>query len=122
MNGEGEGRRVIQVVFVLLALVAGAAATVQFAVNAELRGAVDSPILASLSFLVGTVALFRRFLTQPARDTGSHGLDGGAVVVVSRWVSRGIFCDLLDNPHPEARGSEHGVLHPSRPDLRLDLA
>jgi len=76
VNGEGEGRREIQVVFVLLALVAGAAATVQFAVNAELRGAVDSPILASLSFLVGTVALFRRFLTQPARDTGSHGLDG----------------------------------------------
>jgi transporter family-2 protein len=62
VNGEGEGRRVIQVVFVLLALVAGAAATVQFAVNAELRGAVDSPILASLSFLVGTVALFAGFL------------------------------------------------------------
>lgn len=36
----------IQVVFVLLALVAGAAATVQFAVNAELRGAVGGPILA----------------------------------------------------------------------------
>ncbi len=53
----------IQVVFVLLALVAGVAATVQFAVNAELRGAVGGPILAgALSFLVGTVALFAAVL------------------------------------------------------------
>lgn len=49
----------IQVLFVLLALAAGAAATVQFAVNTELRGAVGGPVLAAaLSFFVGTVALF----------------------------------------------------------------
>lgn len=44
---------------ILLAFAAGAAIAVQFAVNSELRGAVDSPLLAAgISFLVGTVVLF----------------------------------------------------------------
>lgn len=42
-----------------LAFVAGAAITVQFAVNAELRKAVGGPVSAgALSFLVGTIVLF----------------------------------------------------------------
>ena len=43
----------------VLAFVAGAAITVQFAVNAELRRAAGGPVsAAALSFLVGTVVLF----------------------------------------------------------------
>ena len=45
-------------ILVLLAFVAGAAVPVQFAVNAEMRGAVGGPVVAAaLSFVVGTVTL-----------------------------------------------------------------
>ncbi len=112
----------IQVVFVLLALLAGAAATVQFAVNAELRGAVGGPILAAaLSFLVGTVTLSPLSYSAGKRYRPSRPWRG-AVVGVGRRVSRGALRDGFDNPHPEARGGKHRVLHPGRPDLCLELA
>ena len=45
-------------ILVLLAFVAGTAVPVQFAVNAEMRGAVGGPVLAAaISFVVGTLAL-----------------------------------------------------------------
>jgi len=45
-------------ILVLLAFVGGMAVPVQFAVNAELRGALGGPVMtAVLSFLVGTLAL-----------------------------------------------------------------
>ncbi len=45
-------------IFLLLAILAGAALPVQFAVNSELRGAVGGPVTAAaISFLVGTLAL-----------------------------------------------------------------
>jgi bacterial/archaeal transporter family-2 protein len=45
-------------ILVLLAFVGGMAVPVQFAVNAELRGAVGGPVMAAvISFLVGTLAL-----------------------------------------------------------------
>jgi transporter family-2 protein len=45
-------------ILLLLALVAGACAPVQFSVNAALRGVVGGPALtAAISFLIGTVAL-----------------------------------------------------------------
>ena len=45
-------------IFLLLAILAGAALPVQFAVNSELRGAVGGPVTAAaISFLVGTFAL-----------------------------------------------------------------
>jgi transporter family-2 protein len=48
----------MQGIFLLLALLAGAALPVQFAVNSELRGAVGGPVTAAaISFLVGTLAL-----------------------------------------------------------------
>ncbi len=45
-------------ILVLLAFAAGTAVPVQFAVNAEMRGAVGGPVLAAaISFVVGTLAL-----------------------------------------------------------------
>jgi bacterial/archaeal transporter family-2 protein len=44
-------------ILVLLAFAAGTAVPVQFAVNAEMRGAVGGPELAAISFAVGTLAL-----------------------------------------------------------------
>lgn len=45
-------------ILILLAFVAGTAVPVQFAVNAELRGAAGGPVIAAaISFLVGTLAL-----------------------------------------------------------------
>ncbi len=45
-------------IFLLLAILAGVALPVQFAVNSELRGAVGGPVTAAaVSFLVGTLAL-----------------------------------------------------------------
>ncbi|MCA1730509.1 MAG: DMT family transporter [Actinobacteria bacterium] len=45
-------------ILVMLAFVAGTAVPVQFAVNAELRGAAGGPVIAAaISFLVGTLAL-----------------------------------------------------------------
>jgi transporter family-2 protein len=45
-------------ILVLLAFVGGMAVPVQFAVNAELRGAVGGPVMAAaISFLMGTLAL-----------------------------------------------------------------
>ncbi len=45
-------------ILVLLALAAGMAVPAQFAVNAEMRGAVGGPVLAAaMSFVVGTLAL-----------------------------------------------------------------
>ena len=45
-------------ILLLLAFVAGTAVPVQFAVNAEMRGAVGGPVVAAaISFVVGTVAL-----------------------------------------------------------------
>jgi len=56
---------------VLVALVAGMAVPVQFAVNAQLRGAVGGPVsAAAISFFIGTVALLVAvLLTQEARPT-----------------------------------------------------
>ncbi len=56
---------------VLVALVSGMAVPVQFAVNAQLRGAVGGPVsAAAISFFVGTVALLVAvLLTQEARPT-----------------------------------------------------
>lgn len=45
-------------ILVGLAFAAGTAVPVQFAVNAEMRGAVGGPVLAAaISFVVGTLAL-----------------------------------------------------------------
>jgi transporter family-2 protein len=45
-------------ILVLLAFAAGTAVPVQFAVNAEMRGAVGGPVVAAaISFVVGTLAL-----------------------------------------------------------------
>jgi hypothetical protein len=45
-------------ILILLAFAAGMAVPVQFAVNAEMRGAVGGPVLAAaISFVVGTLAL-----------------------------------------------------------------
>ncbi len=48
----------MQALFLLLAILAGAAVPIQFAVNSELRGAVGGTITAAaISFLVGTLVL-----------------------------------------------------------------
>ena len=48
----------VEWVLLLLAFAAGTAVPVQFAVNAEMRGAVGGPVLAAaISFVVGTLAL-----------------------------------------------------------------
>jgi putative inner membrane exporter YdcZ len=50
-------------ILLLLAFAAGTAVPVQFAVNAEMRGAVGGPVLAAtISFVVGTLALLAAVL------------------------------------------------------------
>ncbi len=63
---------------VLVALVAGMAVPVQFAVNAQLRGAVGGPVsAAAISFFIGMVALLVAvLLTQEARPTTFADLSG----------------------------------------------
>ena len=58
MHDDEEEKMRAEWILVLLALAAGTALPVQFAVNSELRGAVGGPVTAAaISFLVGTLAL-----------------------------------------------------------------
>ncbi len=64
-------------ILVLVALVAGTAVPVQFAVNAQLRGAVGGPITAAaLSFFVGTIALLVAVLVAREGTPTLAGLSG----------------------------------------------
>ena len=57
-HDEDEEEMRVDTFLVLLAFAAGMAVPVQFAVNAEMRGAVGGPVLAAaISFVVGTLAL-----------------------------------------------------------------
>jgi hypothetical protein len=57
-NDDEEEKMRAEWILVLLAFAAGMAVPVQFAVNAEMRGAVGGPVLAAaISFVVGTLAL-----------------------------------------------------------------
>jgi hypothetical protein len=57
-NKDEEEKMRAEWILVLLAFAAGTAVPVQFAVNAEMRGAVGGPVLAAvISFVVGTLAL-----------------------------------------------------------------
>jgi bacterial/archaeal transporter family-2 protein len=76
MTGEGEE---VQALFTLLAILAGAAVPVQFAVDSELRGAVEGTIsAAAIPFLVGTLVL------------------GAVVLLVREGVPA--LCDVADAP------------------------
>jgi bacterial/archaeal transporter family-2 protein len=67
-------------ILVLLAFVGGMAVPVQFAVNAELRGAVGGPVMAAaISFLVGTLALLVAVLVAGEGTPAISGLAG------ARW-------------------------------------
>jgi hypothetical protein len=57
-NHDRGRRREVQALFTLLAILAGAAVPVQFAVDSELRGTVGGTITAAaIPFLVGTLVL-----------------------------------------------------------------
>ena len=72
------------VVFLLLAVLAGAAVPVQFAVNSELRGVVGGTITAAaISFLVGAIALGVRVLV--ARE-GVPSLSDAASAPWWAWI------------------------------------
>ena len=64
-------------ILVLVALVAGTAVPVQFAVNAQLRGAVGGPITAAaFSFFVGTIVLLVAVLVAREGTPTLAGLSG----------------------------------------------
>ena len=99
----------MQALFLLLAILAGAAVPIQFAVNSELRGAVGGTITAAaISFLVGTLVLGRRCfwparvfqlsLTSPARRGGPGS-----------GVARRLLHCRFDNPDPQAQGAANTV-------------
>jgi bacterial/archaeal transporter family-2 protein len=70
----------------LLAFVGGMAVPVQFAVNAELRGAVGGPVMAAaISFLVGTLALLVAVLVAGEGTPAISGLAG------ARWWAGGFL-------------------------------
>ncbi|CAN5199725.1 DMT family transporter [soil metagenome] len=67
----------VEWILVLVALVAGTAVPVQFAVNAQLRGAVGGPITAAtISFFVGTIALLVAVLVAREGAPNLAGLSG----------------------------------------------
>jgi transporter family-2 protein len=64
-------------VLVLLAFAAGTAVPVQFAVNAEMRGAVGGPVVAAaISFVVGTLALLVAVLVAREGSASLSDLTG----------------------------------------------
>jgi uncharacterized membrane protein YdcZ (DUF606 family) len=84
----------------LLAFAVRTAVPVQFAVNAEMRGAVGGPVLAAaISFVVGTLALLVAVLV--ARE-GAPSLSDLAERRGGRGPGfpRGVLCHGLDNPDP----------------------
>ncbi len=91
-------------VLVLLAFTAGTAVPVQFAVNAEMRGAVGGPVVAAaISFVVGTLADFgtpRGGAGGTRRSAVILGSGGGAVVGVGWRLPRGVLRNGLDNTDP----------------------
>ncbi len=59
-------------ILVLLALIAGVAVPVQFAANARMGGAAGGPVMAAISFFVGTAALLLAVAGTCSRDTASR--------------------------------------------------
>jgi transporter family-2 protein len=89
-------------IMVLLAFAAGMIVPVQFAVNAEMRGAVGGPVLAAaISFVVGTLALLVAVLVVREEVPSFSDLAGAPWWAwAGRRVSQGVLRDDIDNTDP----------------------
>jgi hypothetical protein len=100
-------------IMVLLAFAAGMIVPVQFAVNAEMRGAVGGPVLAAaISFVVGTLALLVAVLVVREEVPSFSDLAGAPWWAwAGRRVSRGVLRDDIDNTDPTPGRSIYRWLH-----------
>ena len=103
-------------ILLLLAFAAGTAVPVQFAVNAEMRGAVGGPVVAAaISFVVGTLALLVAVLVAREGSASLSDLTGAPW-----WAWAGGFLGafyvtasiIFDNTDPApARGDPRWLHH-----------
>ena len=89
-------------ILLLLAFAAGTAVPVQFAVNAEMCGAVGGPVLAAaISFVVGTLVLLVAVLMAREGVPSFSDLAGAPWWAwAGRGISRGVLRDGIDNTDP----------------------
>ncbi len=109
-------------IMVLLAFAAGMILPVQFAVNAEMRGAVGGPVLAAaISFVVGTLALLVAVLVVSEEVPSFSDLAGAPWWAwAGRRVSRGVLRDDIDNTDPTPGRGNHRRLHNRGPGGHVD--
>ena len=101
-------------ILVLIAFAAGTAVPVQFAVNAEMRGAVGGSVLAAaISFVVGTLALLVAVLVAREEVPSFSDLAGAPWWAwAGRRISRGVLRDGIDNTDPTpGRGNYRWLQH-----------
>jgi Putative inner membrane exporter, YdcZ len=99
-------------ILLLFAFAAGTAVPVQFAVNAEMRGAVGGPVLAAaISFVVGTLALLVAVLVAREGAPPFSDLAGAPWWAWAGGCLGGVLRDGFDNTDPAPGCGDHRWLH-----------